>query len=125
MTAIGRGPGEHAIAYDDTPIELHAAEILAILEHDGATTFEALFAGQAERMQIIGRFLALLELIRARRVRAEQEKTFGTIYLFLLVEVEEAQTEETGPDGSGAVETGPVETGPVETGPLESGPVET
>ena len=87
MTAIGRGPGEHQVRYDDTPVELHMAEIMAILEQDSPTTFQALFAGQTERLQVIGRFLALLELIRAHRIRAEQEVTFGTIYLFLLVEV--------------------------------------
>lgn len=84
MTAIGRGPGLHEVRYDDVPIELHAAEILAILEREGPTTFQSLFDGQSERLQIIGRFLALLELIRSHRIRAEQERVFGTIYLFLL-----------------------------------------
>lgn len=87
MTAIGRGPGQQEIRYSDVPIELHAAEIVAILEREGPATFESLFDGQADRMQVVGRFLALLELIRARRVRAEQEKTFGTIYVFLLEEL--------------------------------------
>jgi segregation and condensation protein A len=89
MAAIGRGPGRHEIRYDDVPIELHAAEIVAVLERDGPTTFAALFAGQMDRLQIVGRFLALLELIRSHRIRAEQEKMFGAIYLFLLEEVPE------------------------------------
>ena len=88
MTAVGRGPGLHEVCDDDVPIELHAAEIVAIIEREGPTTFHALFDGQSDRLQVIGRFLALLELIRAHRVRAEQERIFGTIYLFLLVEVE-------------------------------------
>ncbi|MEW6198489.1 MAG: segregation/condensation protein A [Planctomycetota bacterium] len=87
MTAIGQGPGRQEIHYADVPIELHAAEIVAILEREGPTTFETLFDGQADRLQVIGRFLALLELIRSHRVRAEQERIFGTIYLFLLEEV--------------------------------------
>lgn len=87
MAAIGRGPGQHEVRYDDVPIELHAAEILAILGREGPTTFQALFDGQIDRLQVVGRFLALLELIRSHRVRAEQEKTFGTIYVFLLEEV--------------------------------------
>lgn len=107
MTAIGRGPTQHQIQYDDVPIELHAAEVLAILERESPTTFAALFDGQPDRLQVVGRFLALLELIRARRIRAEQEKTFGTIYVFLLVEVADedaapaapvAQTEPSGFD---------------------------
>jgi segregation and condensation protein A len=91
MAAIGRGPGRQEIRYDDIPIELHAAEILAILEREGPTTFLALFDGQMDRLQVVGRFLALLELIRAHRIRAEQEKMFGTIYVFLLEEVQEAE----------------------------------
>jgi segregation and condensation protein A len=91
MAAIGHGPGLHEVRYDDVPIELHAAEIVAILEREGPTTFQALFDGQADRLQLVGRFLALLELIRAHRIRAEQEKMFGTIYVFLLVEVEEPE----------------------------------
>jgi len=47
-------------------------------------------------MQVVGRFLALLELIRSHRVRAEQERIFGTIYVFLLEEVpDEAPAAET------------------------------
>lgn len=89
MTAVGRGPGLHEVRYDDTPIELYQAEILAQLERSGAVRFDSLFADPTDRMQIIGRFLALLELIRARRVRAEQERAFGTIYLFALVEIDD------------------------------------
>ena len=91
MTAIGQGPYRHEVRYDETPLELHAAEILALLEQEGPTTFQVLFADSLERAEIIGRFLALLELIRAQRVRAEQDRNFGTIYLFLLEEVQESE----------------------------------
>lgn len=100
MTAIGRGPGVHEVEYDDMPVELHAAEVLTILEQEGPTTFQALFDAQSNRVQIIGRFLALLELIRSRRVRAEQAAAFDTIYLFLLIEVEDEDEEEPELDGS-------------------------
>jgi len=93
MAAIGQGPGRHEVVYDDIPIELHAAEILAILEQRSPTTFTALFDGQTQRLPIVGRFLALLELVRARRIRAEQEITFGTIYIFLLVPADEPEPE--------------------------------
>jgi hypothetical protein len=94
MASIGQGPGLHEVRYDDVPIELHAAEIVAILERESPTTFAALFDGQAERLQIIGRFLALLELIRSHRIRAEQETTFGVIYVFLLDAVDEPSSAE-------------------------------
>ncbi len=102
MTAIGHGPGEHAVRYDDTPVELYAGEILAILEQDGPTTFQALFARGFERIELVGWFLALLELIRTHRVRAEQELTFGTIYLFLLMEADEPA--EAAPDAQSGEE---------------------
>ncbi|MFH1749142.1 MAG: segregation/condensation protein A, partial [Planctomycetota bacterium] len=91
MTSIGRGPSRHDVRYDDTPIELYAAEIVAALEEAGPATFNALFDGCANRLMIIGRFLALLELIRSRRVRAEQDRSFGEIYLFLMEVAEEFQ----------------------------------
>jgi segregation and condensation protein A len=91
MESIGRGPRQHEVRYDDVPIELHAAEVVAILEREGPTTFENLFEGAPERLHIIGRFLAILELIRAHRVRAEQAAQFGTIYVFLLEEVPEPE----------------------------------
>jgi segregation and condensation protein A len=97
MTAIGRGPGTHEINYDDTPIELHAAEIVAILEQEGPTTFASLFENPDDRMHIVGRFLALLDLIHQQRVRAEQAAPLETIYLFLLEEVEDSETEATVP----------------------------
>jgi segregation and condensation protein A len=91
MTAIGRGPTQHQVQYDDTPIELYQAEIVAVLAQETAT-FQALFDGHTNRSEIIGRFLAILELIRSGRVRAEQDRNFGTIYLFL-AEPREAEPE--------------------------------
>ncbi len=106
MTAVGRGPGLHEVRYDDTPIELYQAEIMAQLERGGAITFAALFAEQSDRIQIIGRFLALLELIRSRRIRAEQERSFGTIYLFPLVEIDDdaAETAPSDPPSAACAE---------------------
>jgi segregation and condensation protein A len=75
--------GEHRVVFDDTPIELHATDILdrlTRLERDGATprmTFAELFAG-APRSGIIGLFLATLELTRQRRVTVEHDQQTGT-----------------------------------------------
>lgn len=88
MTAIGHGPGLHEIRNDDRPIEAYAAEILARLQRTGPTTLQAMFVDCTSRAEVVGLFLALLELIRNRRVRAEQAGAFGAIYLFELEEVE-------------------------------------
>lgn len=84
MTSIGRGPGLHEVRYDDIPIEQHATSIVEAVERDGPLRFDALFDARAERAEIIGLFLALLELIRSQRIRAEQDRIGGPIYLFLL-----------------------------------------
>lgn len=90
MASIGQGPGLREIRYDDTPIEVYSTSIVETLEMERSTTFEALFSNRRDRAEVIGLFLALLELIRRRRVRAEQERVFGTIYLFLREDEEEA-----------------------------------
>ncbi|MCG3125503.1 MAG: Segregation and condensation protein A [Phycisphaerae bacterium] len=106
MSAVGRGPLTHDVTYDDTPIALHAAEIIAVLERDGPTTFCKLFDGRTRRVEVVGLFLAILELIRQRQIRAEQERSFGEIYLFLLQEVDPdapfADRADASPDGDAA-----------------------
>ena len=81
---IGLADRKHEVFYDDTPIALHSADIVDFLEREGGSIrFEQLFEGRGKG-EIIGLFLALLELVRAKRVRAEQEISFETIILHLL-----------------------------------------
>lgn len=87
MAAIGQGPGIHQVRYDDTTIETVASEIVAALDRRGTLTFQELFVDRSSRAEIVGLFLALLELIRKRRVRAAQERVFGRIFLFAIEEV--------------------------------------
>lgn len=86
MTAIGRGPGLHEIRYDDTPIEEYAELILSRLTLAGVLEFQALFDARTTRAEVVGLFLALLELLRAGRVHAEQDVLHGVIYVFPCVE---------------------------------------
>lgn len=84
LEAIGQKSRPHEIVYDDTPIALHAADVVDSLERSGgAQLFEHIFAGRT-KAQLIGLFLALLELIRQRRIRAVQEQPFGPISIHLL-----------------------------------------
>jgi segregation and condensation protein A len=82
MAAIGQGPARHEVRYDETPIEVYAEQILAAVRARGVVEFAAVFDGQMRRAELVGRFLALLELVRRGQVRAQQERNFGTIYLF-------------------------------------------
>ena len=79
MESIGHRIDSHDVIYDDTPTELHAADILDRLKREGSLSFGDIFAGRTNRSEIIGLFLALLELVRSKRVSITQEKNFSTI----------------------------------------------
>ncbi|MFG0251964.1 MAG: segregation and condensation protein A [Phycisphaerales bacterium JB038] len=65
--------GEHQVQMDDTPIELHRVDMLDQLQRAGAPTeFRELFAGRT-RAEMIGLFLALLDLVKDRRVLVRQD----------------------------------------------------
>jgi segregation and condensation protein A len=95
LEQTGQREAVHRVGIDDTPLALHAEDILDSIERVGGTqTFEAIFQGRS-RAEMIGLFLALLELIRQRRVRAGQDQPFGPIVLFLLAPpVDEDQSED-------------------------------
>lgn len=74
----------HKVGIDDTPVLLHAEDMLDSLERSGGVQkFSDIFAGRT-RGEMIGLFLALLELIRQRRVRASQDAAFAPILIHLI-----------------------------------------
>ena len=79
MASIGAQPREHQVIYDDTPVELHAADIMDRLAREGAMTFSRIFEGRTNRGEIVGLFLALLELVRQKKILAVQDTIFGEI----------------------------------------------
>jgi segregation and condensation protein A len=84
LAAVGKQRAQHEVVYDDTPVTLHAADILDRLQREGpAIRFERIFEGRT-RPEMIGLFLALLELIRQDRVRVEQAEQFGSIQIHLI-----------------------------------------
>lgn len=75
--------GDHQVTYDDTPIEVHAEDILhhiATRAKEGEVEFSTIFMGR-KRGEMIGLFLAILELVKQRRMRVRQCKDDGRIYL--------------------------------------------
>lgn len=79
--------GEHTVVYDDTPIELHAEDIVDRLRRDDpelrGIELTVIFSGRT-RSQMIGLFMAVLELVRNRRVAVSQEAgTAGAIRIAL------------------------------------------
>ncbi|MGE3807417.1 MAG: ScpA family protein [Gemmataceae bacterium] len=78
------------IVVDETPIETHMENILVQLQEKQKLEFIELFTPPFHRARLVGLFLALLELIKSRRIKAEQENPFGMIYLVLMT-AEEAR----------------------------------
>ena len=74
-----RKPRYHEVTYDDTPIDLHAADIEDRLGREGTLTLRQLIVGRRSRSEMVGVFLALLELIREKRVLVEQPEPLGEV----------------------------------------------
>lgn len=86
LKQIGKSEAVHQVDVDDTPLTLHIEDIVDSLERaDGQQPFEEIFMGRSKG-EMIGLFLALLELIRRHRVRAVQDRPFGVISLQLMEE---------------------------------------
>jgi segregation and condensation protein A len=80
LDSIGQTP-KVDVTYDDTPISLHAEDIADRLKRDGPMTLQKIFEGRAGRGELVGLFLAVLELVRMCRVRVIQDGTGGEIRL--------------------------------------------
>jgi segregation and condensation protein A len=92
MASIGH-QSLHEVLVDDTPLREYADRIVSRLELHASATLRDLFEPEGSRAAVIGYFLSLLELIRKRRVRAEQTSSRDEIYLFLLEEVDDVELE--------------------------------
>ncbi|MFO0083295.1 MAG: segregation/condensation protein A, partial [Phycisphaerales bacterium] len=90
--------GEHHVKDDETPIALHAADILDRLKRELAPdpdapadapartiTLQRMFAGRT-RSEAVGMFLALLELIRQKQVRIQQDRINAEIVLSIVAD---------------------------------------
>jgi segregation and condensation protein A len=78
------------IVMDETPIHVHMARIESQLREVGPMPFRALFPPPQTRGRLLGIFLAILELIRAGKVDAEQDGLFGDIRVMIRATSEEA-----------------------------------
>lgn len=84
LEQTGKGPVTHDVVFDDTPLALHADDMVDSLKRAGGSQlFESIFANRT-KIEMIGLFLALLELIRRRKVRISQDSAFGPITVHLI-----------------------------------------
>ncbi|MFO8058284.1 MAG: segregation/condensation protein A [bacterium] len=64
-------------------------DVLAIFKDEESITFDQLFTDATSRPMIVATFLALLELVRLRVIKAHQEKPFAAIYLVRAVTIDD------------------------------------
>lgn len=88
LSSIGQ-TNQHEVTYDDTPISLHAEDIYDRLTREGPMTLNRMFEGRRNRSEMIGLFLATLELVRDHKVRVIQEQIGGEITLEVQPEEEQ------------------------------------
>jgi segregation and condensation protein A len=67
------------IVFDETPIQVHMDRILARLTVEPRLGLIDLFEPPRTRGRLVGIFLAMLELIKRKRVQVEQETPFSAI----------------------------------------------
>jgi len=82
MKEVGvRKPKYHEVTYDDTPIDLHAADIEDRLKREGRLSLRGLVVGRKSRSEMIGVFLALLELIREKKILVHQDAPLDDVLI--------------------------------------------
>jgi segregation and condensation protein A len=85
----------HEVASEGKSIEQRIDELLALLREGESLDFLELFAAQETKADMIVTFLALLELIRLKRVKVYQRGIFGPIRVFRPVGPEPAAASTT------------------------------
>jgi segregation and condensation protein A len=71
------------IVVDETPVQVYIDMILNRLAQEPRLPFAALFTPPHTRARLIGLFLAILELVKGRRIIADQPEPFREITLGL------------------------------------------
>lgn len=76
---IGTRKPVHEVVDDDTPISLHMADIEDRLGRDGPMSLNQIMRERRSRGEMIGVFLAILELIREKRIVARADEEWNAI----------------------------------------------
>lgn len=86
--ALQRLPAEEegTINRQEVSVQQKVEEILVALVEGGQLSFRRLVSACRSRLEVVASFLAVLELIKSNRLRAEQSELFGDITLVALEE---------------------------------------
>jgi len=71
----------NVITYTEVPTSIRIEQIVTVLEDIGTTRFSKLLSGTPDRREMVGFFIAILELVRQGRVIARQSDNFSDIVL--------------------------------------------
>lgn len=69
------------VVVDETPIQVYMEQIQERLRLQESIAFTDLFVSPRTRGRLLGLFLAILELIKGRKIHVEQPTPFGEIYV--------------------------------------------
>lgn len=69
------------VIYDDTPIAVYVDRIRTRVLAEQRVTFSSFFVGSNSKSKIVGVFLAILELLRHYKFRAEQPVEYNEIWI--------------------------------------------
>ncbi|HSN15953.1 MAG TPA: segregation/condensation protein A, partial [Anaeromyxobacteraceae bacterium] len=72
----------HEVVDEGPPVEQRMEELVAMIREGASLDFLELFAALQTKAEMIVTFLALLELVRLKRVRVYQRGMFGAIRVF-------------------------------------------
>ncbi len=76
-----RGENVHHVYTDVYTVEGQESHIVARVEREERVLFGDLFEGMQVKMEVVVTFIALLDLLKSRRVRAYQGDAYGDIWL--------------------------------------------
>lgn len=85
----------HEVVLERVSLRDRSRVLLEALRKDRRTTFQSLFDDATTKIEVIVTFLALLELIKMRAVRALQEEALGEIVVELIAQDVDAVSFET------------------------------
>ena len=69
------------IVYDDTPVQIYMDKVLSRLNRTYSISLGELLHGSRGRAELVGFFLALLELVRLKQIKLEQTQDFDEIQI--------------------------------------------
>ena len=96
-----RGSNTHRVYTEVYTVEGQEEHILQILAENSRLRFEELFQGMTVKMEVVVTFVAMLDLLKSGRVRANQSKVYGEIWLEAL-EVDHESPEPNMTPGGGS-----------------------